>query len=158
MALKPINCTTNGSALANDYRLDINTTPSETTQKWAIIQAGVTDITMSTNDSLDQTNFMNGAGWGSTEVVGAQLTASISLNRIEGDEAQDFVLEKAFHLGCQRKTHAKITAPNGDVRQGEVTIANITLPGGSAGSAATFSFDIHFNGEPEFVEAGEVTP
>ena len=153
MPLAPIVCE-NASTMANDYRLDIDTTPSAATQVWAPVQSGVTDITMSLNDSLDQTNFMDGKGWGSTEVTGAQLTASVSANRADGDAAQEYVLGVAFNLGCARRTHAKITAPNGDIRQGDVTIANITLPGGSAGSAATFSFDVHWNGEPEFIAAG----
>ena len=154
MPYLPIKCEGAGSVLSNDFLLDINTTPSAAAPTWAPVRAGVTDLTMSTNDSLDQPSFMDGGGWGSTEIVGAQLTASVSANRIEGDAAQDYVLENAFKLGCERKTHAKITAPNGDIRQGEVTIANITLPGGSAGSNATFTFEIHWNGEPEFIAAG----
>ena len=154
MPLTPINCEGSTSVQSGDYRLDINTVPQTDSPIWAPVLAGVTDIGISTNDNLEKTSFMDGAGWGSTEVVGAQLTASVSANRIEGDTAQDFILGAAFKLGCERKTHAKITAPNGDIRQGQVTIANITLPSGSAGKAATFSFDIHWNGEPEFIGAG----
>ena len=154
MPLTPINCEGSASVQSGDYRLDINIAPQASDPVWAPVQAGITDISMSTNDNLEKTNFMDGAGWGSTEVVGAQLTASISANRIEGDRAQDFILGAAFKLGCERKTHAKITAPDGSIRQGQVTVANITLPSGQAGKAASFSFDIHWNGEPEFIGAG----
>ena len=123
------------------------------TENWVPVQAGINNITVANNDSLDQKTYMDGEGFGTTDVIGMQLTLSLTGDRIIGDSAQDFVFDNQYELGCGRKTQCRVTDSEGNYKVGGCTLANITPPGGDAASKGTFSFEIHFNGKPELFTA-----
>lgn len=155
----PIVCDNgSGASLASDYKIEIDVTPNATTPKWEELRAGITDFSQNLNEKLDQPQYMDGNGWGSTEVTGGQFVISVSGDRIVGDKAQDFIFSKAFDVGCGRKTNGRITDPSGTSIEGIVTIANIALPSGSSGGKASFSFELHFNGKPDVVTGAVVGP
>ena len=52
----------------------INTTPGEGTAEWASLAALTKNMAESLNEVLYQASYYKDKGWGSTEVVGAQLT------------------------------------------------------------------------------------
>lgn len=144
--------------LMNQYQLEIDTTPSSTpgSETYELLAAGITSIEPANNDEIDQTAYMDGNGWGTSTVTGAQLTYSVSGHRKTGDAAQDYIFSGGvqFGLGDARETKAKLTDPDGNTIEGPVTIANIEGPSGEANSKGEISFELHFNGQPIFTPAG----
>ena len=129
------------------YELDI--TPEETTPTWARIGSGISSADPSNNDSIDQSNYLDGDGYGSTDVIGAQSTIAFSGHRAVGDSAQDYIESIQTSLGSDRKTTFRQTAPDGTKTQKACTVANIDFGGGDAGAKQDISFEIHLNGKPE---------
>lgn len=117
---------------------------------WLRVGAGITSITPAGNEKTDQSDYYDGDGLASTLSTGGQLVISISGARLYGDPAQDYVASLMMSYGAARNSRYRWTAPNGDVIEGAITIANIVSGGGDAPSKGTFSFEAHFNGLPQF--------
>lgn len=117
---------------------------------------GIANADPQFNEELAQDRYLNNAGFGSTDVIGSQLTLAFSGHRAYGDPAQDFIFGKVLGLGPTRKTNFRWTEPDGGIFEGSVTIANITGPSGDAGAKGDISFEIHFNGKPEYTPPTEV--
>ena len=118
------------------------------TPSWVPLAAGVKSIGHALNESVDQTAYYDGDGFAESEVIGAQYVLSVTLDRRYGDTAQDYILGLQLSLGCSRKTQARWTNFQGDVKSGLVTIANITPPGGDAQAKGEWSFELHFKAKP----------
>jgi len=118
------------------------------TASWKALSAGVKNIAPALNESVDQTSYYDGKGFAESQVVGAQYVLAVTLDRIKGDAAQDYILAKQFELGCSRTSQARYTNFNGDTKSGVVTIANITPPGGDAPAKGEWSFELHFKAKP----------
>ena len=140
--------------LMNKHKFEINTTPGETTGDYALIAAGITNVEPSNNEELSQDMYLDGDGYGETDVIGAQLVLTFTGHRKYGDPAQDFIFGKLLELGPNRRTEFRWTEPDGGVFEGECTIANITGPSGDAGAKGEISFEIHFNGKPDYTPPG----
>lgn len=128
------------------YEIDI--TPESATATYARIGAGITAADPSNNDSIDQSNYLDGDGYGSTDVIGAQATISFSGHRVVGDEAQDYIDSIQQSLGSGRKTTYRQTNPDGSKVSKACTIANVDFGGGDAGAKQDISFEVHLNGKP----------
>ena len=106
-------------------------------------------MAQSLNEVLDQSVYYADKGWGSTEVVGAQLTLTLTGAVKPGDAACDYLLSDKvmYGLGSARKNHLKL-------QKGEkviiwpITIANITPAYGDAGAINALTVTIHGNGRP----------
>ena len=147
--------------LMNGYEVEIDTTFSATpgSETWATLAAGITSFEPSLNEEVDRTAYMDGDGWADSEVTGAQLTYAVSGHRKVGDAAQDFIFSGGvlFGLGDARRTRARITDPQGNTVEGNVTITAIEGPSGEANQKGEISFELHFSGQPEYTPA-PVTP
>jgi hypothetical protein len=141
-----------GMLLNFDHTFDIDVTPA-TTPTLARLAAGITDFEVSFNEETDQSKYLDGDGWGTTTVIGGQVTFSFSGHRVYGDAAQDFIFAKTLELGNARETELTWTLPNGAKYVGACTIATIDGVGGDAGAKQEFSLEIHFNGKPTFTAA-----
>ncbi|WP_342045917.1 phage tail tube protein [Bacillus sp. OTU530] len=141
-----------GLLLQSKHLFEINTTPSGTAT-YARVGAGLNNFEPSNNEEVDQTAYLDGDGFASSDVTGAQLILTFSGHRKTGDVAQDFIFSKLLELGDGRKTTFRWTLPNGDKFEGPCTIANIEGPSGDANAKGEISFEIHFNGKPAFTEA-----
>ena len=84
------------------YEIDI--TPDEASSTWARLGAGLTSADPNNNDSIDQSNYLDGDGYGSSDVIGAQMTIGFSGHRVVGDTAQDWIKSIQYELGEGRKT------------------------------------------------------
>ncbi|MEM5012065.1 capsid protein [Niallia taxi] len=146
-----------GFALNSENKFEIDTTP-EATETFSRLAAGLSTFDPQWNEELDQTQYLDGDGFASSDVTGAQLVISFEGHRKFGDAAQDFIAGLQPLLGEDRKTNFRWTQPNGDQFSGNVTIANIVGAGGDANAKTTFSFEVHFNGKPEYTAAESVTP
>lgn len=136
--------------LMNKHKFEINTKPGEIPGAFALIAAGITNVEPSNNEELSQDIYLDGDGYGETDVIGAQLVLTFTGHRKYGDPAQDFIFGKLLELGPNRRTEFRWTEPDGGVFEGECTIANISGPSGDAGTKGEISFEIHFNGKPNY--------
>lgn len=136
--------------LINKHKFEINTTPGVLPGDYALIAAGITNVESNNNEELAQDRYLDGDGYGETDVVGAQLVLTFTGHRKYGDPAQDFIFDTLLELGPNRRTEFRWTEPDGGVFEGECTIANIAGPSGDAGAKGEISFEIHFNGKPQY--------
>lgn len=139
-----------------ERKFEIDITPNGASETWAPIAAGINNISKEGNEVIDQTQYYDGEGVGSSEVTGGQPVWSFSGHRIDGDAAQDFIFSLDMSYGSARKTKFKATNPDGRVVTGPCTIANINENGGDANAKNEISFEIHANGKPS-VTAGAKT-
>lgn len=139
-----------GFDLMNSHDFKINTVPGTTPGTLASIGKGITNVESSNNEELSQDKYLDGDGYGETDVIGAQTVLSFSGHRYYGDAAQDFIFEKILELGSGRRTNFEWTEPDGGKFAGACTIANISGPSGGAGAKGEISFEIHFNGKPVY--------
>ena len=116
---------------------------------WSSLANLTKNMAQSLNEVLDQSVYYADKGWGSTEVVGAQLTLTLTGAVKPGDAACDYLLSDKvmYGLGSARKNHLKL-------QKGEkviiwpITIANITPAYGDAGAINALTVTIHGNGRP----------
>lgn len=139
-----------GFELMNKHIFEINTTPGVSPGTYARIAEGITNVEPNNNEELSQDRYLNGDGYGETDVIGAQLVLTFTGHRKYGDPAQDFIFGKLLELGPSRRTTFRWTEPDGGIFEGECTIANISGPSGDAGAKGEISFEIHFNGRPQY--------
>ena len=134
----------------NEYLLD--TTPSAETETWVPLAAGISNVSWSGNEVIDQSQYYDGNGLAATEVTGGQWVASVSGHRVVGDAAQDYVFGKMLTYGADRKTRFKWNRPDGKTITANVTIANIADAAGDANAKDEISFELHVNGAPKSAE------
>ena len=128
----------------------INTKPSETdAASWASMAAFVKNMAESLNEVLYQASYYADKGWGSTEVVGAQLTLTLTGSVKPGDTACDYILsdEVMYGLGAARKTHMKLQKGT-KVIIWPITLANITPAYGDSNNINSLTVTVHGNGRP----------
>ena len=119
--------------------------------------AGLSSVDTEGNEEVDQTPYLDGEGFATSDVTGGQPTFSFEGHRLFSDDAQNFVFEKQYTYGMSRRCYFKVESPNGDEVAGEATIANIEGPGGDANAKGEVSFEVHFAGKPTFTPATETT-
>lgn len=127
----------------------INTTPGEETATWASLAALTKNMAESLNEVLYQASYYKDKGWGSTEVVGAQLTLTLTGDCKPTDAAYEYITgeDVMYGLGEARKTHMKLTKGDKYVIW-PITLANITKGRGDSAAANALTVTIHGNGRP----------
>lgn len=141
--------------LQYNHVFEINSTPTAGVgaETYLRIAAGISNVTPSNNEEIDQTAYYDGGGNSESDVIGLQKTITFSGHRKYGDPAQDYIMGLASTLGPDRKTTFKWTFPDGMILEGPVTVANITEPGGEANNKGEIEFEIHFAGAPTVTPA-----
>jgi hypothetical protein len=129
------------------FELDIN--PGGTAE-WVRLGDGLTSGAPNNNEVLDQKKYLSGGGFGTTNVIGAQLIYTFAGDRIPGDAGQDYILSKIFALGNARKTNFRSTGEDGGIITGPCTIVITNPGGGDAAAVKGIGFDIHLNGKPTY--------
>ncbi|WP_044737106.1 phage tail tube protein [Geobacillus kaustophilus] len=137
-----------GLLLQSAHRFEINTTPGVSPGTYARLGAGLNNFEVSLNEEVAQDTYLDGDGFATSTVTGAQLIITFSGHRKLGDPAQDFIFGNMLELGSGRETDFKWTLPDGTLIAGACTIANIEGPSGDSNSKSEISFEIHFNGRP----------
>lgn len=138
--------------LQSGHIIELNVTPEAETEKFERLAAGITGLDPDVNDELDQVRYLDGEGFGETDVTGAQLVLALDGHRLYGDPVQDYIYSLVLEIGRKRRTQIKWTLPDGAMFEGNVTIASITGPSGEAGEKGEIGFELHFNGKPEFTQ------
>lgn len=133
----------------------INTTPGEETAKWESLAALTKNMAESLNEVLYQASYYKDKGWGSTEVVGAQLTLTLTGDCKPTDPAYEYITgeEVMYGLGEARKTHMKLTKGDKYVIW-PITLANITKGRGDSSATNTLTVTVHGNGRPTLGTTG----
>lgn len=127
----------------------INTTPGEEAATWASLAALTKNMAESLNEVLYQASYYKDKGWGSTEVVGAQLTLTLTGDCKPTDVAYEYITgeDVMYGLGEARKTHMKLTK-GGKYVIWPITLANITKGRGDSAATNALTVTIHGNGRP----------
>lgn len=141
-----------GFLLQSAHKLELDVNPGGV-EEYQPLSAGITGFEPDPNDEISQDQYLDGEGFGESDVTSAQLIISVDGHRKYGDPVQDYIFSLLLEVGPARRTNLKWTLPNGDVFEGNVTIAGISGPGGEAGEKGEISFELHFNGKPTFVPA-----
>lgn len=128
--------------------------------EWAPLAGGINNFTPSTNETTTNDVYMDGEGFGSTDVTGKRLQVAYTGHRLAGNAAQDYVASHLLDIGDKLKTLARWTQPDGSAIVGQVTLSAIVTSGGEPGAKQTFSFTLAFNGKPQYTAAPakDVTP
>lgn len=127
----------------------INTSPGEESATWASLAALTKNMAESLNEVLYQASYYKDKGWGSTEVVGAQLTLTLTGDCKPTDAAYEYITgeDVMYGLGEARKTHMKLTKGDKYVIW-PITLANITKGRGDSAATNALTVTIHGNGRP----------
>jgi len=136
----------------SDFVFEINTNPGGTAD-YVRLGGGVSDITSTPNDVVNQKAYITDAGWGCSSVDGGQPTYSLSGDRILDDEAQNYILDSMKTIGNTRETNLQIYDGNGELTTLDVTIVNGSGFGGAANAPSAFTVELHQNGEAEVTPA-----
>ena len=134
----------------------INTAPGEETPTWASLAALTKNMAQSLNEVLYQASYYKDKGWGSTDVVGGQLTLTLSGDCKPGDAAYTYITSDSvmYQFGEARKTHIKLQRGE-DVIIWPVTLANITKGYGDSTATNALTVTIHGNGMPAIGKIGQ---
>lgn len=127
----------------------LNIAEDKGTPQWASLAELMTNMSQSLNEVLHQATYYADKGWGSTEVIGAQLTLTLTGAVKPGDRTCDYILSDKvmFELGNARKTHLKLQKGK-KVIIWPITLANITPAYGDSGAVNALTVTIHGNGRP----------
>lgn len=127
----------------------INTTPSGQSAEWATLGALTKNMAESLNEVLYQASYYKDQGWGSTEVVGAQLTLTLTGDCKPTDPAYEYITgeDVMYKFGDARKTHMKVQRGDKYVIW-PITLANITKGRGDSTATNALTVTIHGNGKP----------
>jgi len=136
---------------------EINITPKEATATWARLGVGISSVDPSNNETKAQDRYIDGDGYAETEVTGAQFTLAVSGHRANGDAVQDFIASLEHELGDNRKTQIRITDKAGEIKTGNVTICDLDMGGGDAGSKVEISFSLDVAGKPTITPKAAAT-
>ena len=133
----------------DEYLIDI--TPDAATETWARLAAGLTGGVIASNDVVDQSTYLDGNGFASSEVTGGQKTIAFTGHRDTSDLAQNYIAGISSSFGDARKSSFKYRDSQGAGFNASVSIVSIEAGGGDASSKKDFSFEIHANGAPTIV-------
>jgi len=133
------------------YLFQIDTTPEGATRTWARLARGISSITPNNNENKDQTAYLDGNGWASSDVIGKQRTYDVVGHRVVGDPAQDYIASKELALGDDCKTNFQAFDSRGRKISGSVTINAVVIGGGDAQGKVDFACSLDLNGEPALV-------
>ncbi|XQY90642.1 phage tail tube protein [Metabacillus sp. HB246100] len=134
--------------LMHEYKFMIDTSDGSATPSYVPMAAGFTNATPGNNEQISQDNYLDGSGFSTSDVIGAQQVITFTGHRKFGDVAQDYIFGKTYVVGTARRTKFQFTDPEGTMIECPCTIANIQNFGGDAGAKAEVSVEIHLNGIP----------
>lgn len=132
----------------------INTTPDAETAAWASVANLTKNMSESLNEVIYQASYYGNKGWGSSEVVGAQLTLTLTGDCKPTDPAYEYITSDAvmYGFGEARKTHLKLVKGDKCIIW-PVTIVNVTKGRGDSAATNALTVTIHGNGGPTLVES-----
>ena len=135
-------------SLNNRVLVEVDTTPAASSRTYARLAKGITSSVDSHNDSTDDTAYLDGGGYGNSDVIGKQYTLSVSGHRVIGNTAQDYIVGLQGEFGDDAKTWVRYTKPNGLRITAYVSATEIVDAGGDANAKTEFSVNFKGCGAP----------
>ena len=139
-------------SLNNRVRVEVDSTPLGSSRTWLKLAAGITSAVDSHNDSTDDTAYLDGGGYGNSDIIGKQYTLAITGHRIIGNPAQDYIMTLQGEFGDDAKTYVRYTRPNGHRTQAYATASEIVDAGGDANAKTDFSCNFKGCGSPTITQ------
>jgi len=139
-------------SLNNRVLVEVDSTPLGSSRTWLKLAAGITAAVDSHNDSTDDTAYLDGGGYGNSDIIGKQYTLAITGHRIIGNPAQDYIMTLQGEFGDDAKTYVRYTRPNGHRTQAYVTASEIVDSGGDANAKTDFSCNFKGCGAPTITQ------
>ena len=113
---------------------------------------GIKGIQMNFNENVVTEQYLCGEGFAHHEVTGMAPQVQITGDRVEGDEAQEYIAGLQFKLGPERVSSVKIIN-GGKVITCPCVISDIVTFGGNSVELKPFNCNIRFNGKPTITNA-----
>ena len=135
-------------SLNNRVLLKVDTTPAASARTYVKLAKGITSAVDSHNDSTDDTAYLDGGGYGNSDVIGKQYTCAVSGHRVIGNPAQDYIVGLQGEFGDDAKTWIQYTKPNGLRITAYVSATEIVDAGGDANAKTEFSVNFKGCGAP----------
>ena len=101
---------------------------------------------------LFRSAYLDGGGYGNSDIIGKQYTLAITGHRIIGNPAQDYIMTLQGEFGDDAKTYVRYTRPNGHRTQAYVTASEIVDAGGDANAKTDFSCNFKGCGSPTITQ------
>lgn len=139
-------------SLNNRVLLKVDTTPAASERTYVKLAKGITSAVDSHNDSTDDTAYLDGGGYGNSDVIGKQYTCAVSGHRVIGNPAQDFIVGLQSEFGDDAKTWIQYTKPNGLRITAYVSATEIVDAGGDANAKTEFSVNFKGCGAPTITQ------
>ena len=79
-------------SLNNRVLVKVDTTPAKGSRTYVKLAKGITSAVDSHNDSTDDTAYLDGGGYGNSDVIGKQYTLAVSGHRVLGNPVQDYIV------------------------------------------------------------------
>ena len=133
-------------------KVEIGTSYSASSWTYKELAEGIESMTPNFTELNQVFHFLSDDGFAQNEVTGAEPSIQITGRRVVGDDAQDYIVGKAFALGDDRKSSVKITA-EGKVITCDCTITDVIGFGGNSTDVNQFGCTIRFNGKPTVTTA-----
>ena len=135
-------------SLNNRVLVEVDITPAASSPTYARLAKGITSAVDSHNDSTDDTPYLDGGGYGNSDVIGKQYTLAVSGHRVIGNTAQDYIVGLQGEFGDDAKTTVRYTRPNGHRTTAKVSATEIVDAGGDANAKTEFSVNFKGCGAP----------
>lgn len=119
----------------------------ESEETLLIIAGGITNHDPETDEDSEGIYYYDGNGGSETVYNGFSLAYNFTGHRKYGDEAQEFIRDRAFDLS-KRDCYFRVTEPDGRILEGPATIGGVKVSGGDANTRPDFECVISFNGLP----------
>lgn len=133
--------------LNSEIKAEINTTPTGETATYSDMRKAFKTIGMAINENVYSATYLEDGGFGSSTVVGAAPTLTVTGDFIKGDPVCEYLDGIQYDIGSKRVTDIKLTR-NGKVISCPVTLTGIAIAGGDSTAPNSVSVTIAFNGKP----------
>jgi hypothetical protein len=128
------------------------TTATPPVWTYAKLCEGVKTVNENSNEQNQQAYYLCGHGGAHNEITGMAPQYDFECDRVEGDDAQDYIASLKYTFGEARKTSFKIVE-HGKQIVADATIGNIVTFGGNAIELDKLNFSILVNGIPTVTDA-----
>ena len=143
------------NAVWEDTKIEIGTSADTSTPPvWTYSELckGIKGIQVNVNENVVTEQYLCGKGHAHNEVTGMAPQIQVTGDRVEGDDAQDFIAGLQFKLCSDRVTSVKVTT-GGKVITCEAVVTDVVTFGGNSAELKPFNCNIRFNGEPSITDA-----
>lgn len=140
--------------LNSEILAELNVKPDAEEGEYADLRQAFKSIAIAINEVIYNATYLSDGGFGSSTVVGAAPTVTVTGDFIKGDTVCEYLDSIQYEIGAKRVTDIKLTR-NGNVVTCPVTLTGIAISGGESTAPNAVTLTIAFNGKPTLSKASE---